>query len=116
MESSNNVVDDYIFEEKGKFIVKKFKSKNSIIFGKFNSCDVARAARKILLDSNWELNNDHEISFYDVYKAVESLEDDTLFHFHENPNILCPVGKNIHFLLGNNSLCKVQIFHILKLI
>ena len=40
-----------------------------------------------------------EISFYDVYKAVESLEDDTLFHFHENPNILCPVGKNIHFLL-----------------
>ena len=40
-----------------------------------------------------------EISFYDVYKAVESLEDETLFHFHENPNILCPVGKNIHFLL-----------------
>lgn len=80
MESSNNVVDDYIFEEKGKFIVKKFKSKNSIIFGKFNSCDVARAARKILLDSNWELNNDHEISFYDdSYWVFEVYENKLLF-------------------------------------
>ena len=25
-----------------------------------------------------------------------------LFHFHENPNALCPVGKNIHTLLDEH--------------
>ncbi len=40
-----------------------------------------------------------EITFYDVYKAVDLLEEDTLFHFHENPNPDCPVGKNIHMAL-----------------
>ncbi len=37
-----------------------------------------------------------EITLYDVFHAVESLEDQTLFHFHENPNTACPVGRNIH--------------------
>ncbi|MBQ6727927.1 MAG: Rrf2 family transcriptional regulator [Clostridia bacterium] len=37
-----------------------------------------------------------EISFYDIYKAVDCVEENGLFHFHENPNINCPVGKNIH--------------------
>jgi DNA-binding IscR family transcriptional regulator len=41
----------------------------------------------------------NEITFYDVYKAVDAVEDETLFHFHENPNPKCPVGKNIHALL-----------------
>ena len=36
-----------------------------------------------------------EISFYDVYEAVEKSKDE-LFHFHENPNPKCPVGRNIH--------------------
>ena len=27
-----------------------------------------------------------QITFYDVYKAVDSVNDDGLFHFHENPN------------------------------
>ncbi|MBQ7432364.1 MAG: Rrf2 family transcriptional regulator [Lachnospiraceae bacterium] len=40
-----------------------------------------------------------DITFYDVYKAVDSIEDDTLFHFHENPNPQCPVGRNVHGLL-----------------
>ena len=40
-----------------------------------------------------------EITFYDVYKAVDAVEDETLFHFHENPNPKCPVGRNIHALL-----------------
>ena len=39
------------------------------------------------------------ITFLDVYKAVEAIEDDKLFHFHENPSPLCPVGRNIHALL-----------------
>ena len=37
-----------------------------------------------------------DITFYDVYKAVDCVDDTGLFHFHENPNIDCPVGRNIH--------------------
>lgn len=40
-----------------------------------------------------------EITFYDVYQAIEPLEDGELFHFHEAPNPQCPVGRNIHGLL-----------------
>ena len=36
-----------------------------------------------------------EITLYDVYKAVDCVNG-SLFHFHENPNPDCPVGKNIH--------------------
>lgn len=39
-----------------------------------------------------------EISFYDVYTAVEKNKDE-LFHFHDNPNPACPVGRNIHAAL-----------------
>lgn len=48
-----------------------------------------------------------EITFLDVYRAVECIEDDTLFHFHENPNPDCPVGKNIHNIL-DDKLIRVQ--------
>ena len=38
-----------------------------------------------------------EITFYDIYKAVGSVnEEEGLFHFHEQPNPDCPVGRNIH--------------------
>ena len=37
-----------------------------------------------------------EITFLDIYRAVECIDDGTLFHFHENPNPLCPVGGSIH--------------------
>ncbi len=37
-----------------------------------------------------------EITLLDVFNAVESLEHRQLFHFHENPNPNCPVGRNIH--------------------
>lgn len=40
-----------------------------------------------------------EISFYDVYQAIEPVENGDLFHFHEAPNPDCPVGRNIHGLL-----------------
>jgi Rrf2 family protein len=40
-----------------------------------------------------------EISFYDVYQAIEPLEGGDLFRFHEAPNLDCPVGRNIHALL-----------------
>lgn len=37
----------------------------------------------------------NQITFYDVYEAVEKNKDQ-LFNFHENPNPNCPVGRNIH--------------------
>ena len=49
----------------------------------------------------------NEITFLDIYKAVECTPDEELFHFHENPNQACPVGKNIHHVL-DNKLAKVQ--------
>ena len=42
----------------------------------------------------------NEITFYDIYKAVDCVEND-LFHFHENPNTNCPVGRNINSVLDN---------------
>lgn len=41
------------------------------------------------------------ITFLDIYKAVECVENGELFHFHENPNPKCPVGRNIHTVLDN---------------
>ena len=35
------------------------------------------------------------------------MEDNKLFHFHENPNPQCPVGKNIHNIL-DDKLQQVQ--------
>lgn len=40
-----------------------------------------------------------EISFYDIYKAIDPVDEEGLFRFHENPNIKCPVGRNIHAAL-----------------
>ena len=48
-----------------------------------------------------------EITFFDVYQSVECIEENTLFHFHENPNPDCPVGKNIHHVL-DDKLLRVQ--------
>lgn len=48
-----------------------------------------------------------EITFLDVYKAVECAPDEELFHFHENPNQECPVGRNIHHVL-DDKLAQVQ--------
>lgn len=45
-----------------------------------------------------------QITFLDIYRAVECTPDEELFHFHENPNPNCPVGKNIHRVLDNRLL------------
>ena len=39
-----------------------------------------------------------EITLQEIFNAVE--EDEDLFHFQENPNPACPVGRNIHGVLG----------------
>lgn len=42
-----------------------------------------------------------KIALYDIFYAVEALDNDVLFGFHENPNMKCPVGKNIHNVLDS---------------
>lgn len=49
----------------------------------------------------------NEITFYDIYYAVECIEDGELFHFHENPNQECPIGRNIHNVLDKR-LIQIQ--------
>lgn len=69
---------------------------------KHNLVSVARGSGGATI--NKPLN---EISFLDVFNAVECIEDETLFHFHENPNVNCPIGKNIHNVL-DDKLKRVQ--------
>ena len=38
-----------------------------------------------------------EITLLDIFKAVE--KDEALFHFHENPNAQCPIGRTVHSVL-----------------
>lgn len=47
-----------------------------------------------------------DISFYDIYNAIDNTNQN-LFNFHKNPNLDCPIGKNIHKLL-DNKLLKIQ--------
>lgn len=68
-----------------------------------------------------ELN---KISFFDIYRAVDCIERGELFHFHENPNTNCPVGRNIHNVLDNklkqvqnaleNELKKITLEEVIK--
>lgn len=48
-----------------------------------------------------------EITFLDIYNAVECVDNGELFHFHENPNQTCPVGRNIHNVL-DSKLLRIQ--------
>ena len=41
-----------------------------------------------------------QITLLDVFRAVE--EHESLFRFHENPNPECPVGRNVHAVLGKS--------------
>ena len=48
--------------------------------------------------------NLEDITLLDIYNAVESVENGELFHFHENPNVLCPIGRNIHNIMDRRLL------------
>ncbi|MEY8346938.1 Rrf2 family transcriptional regulator [Bacillus cereus] len=41
----------------------------------------------------------NEITLLDVYHAVNVVEEDKLFHIHEQPNPDCPIGANIQAVL-----------------
>lgn len=40
-----------------------------------------------------------EITLLDIFKSVE--KEEALFHFHENPNPKCPVGRTIHTVMDS---------------
>ena len=40
-----------------------------------------------------------DITLLDIYKAVDVVEEGQLFQIHEQPNVLCPIGANIEFVL-----------------
>lgn len=46
--------------------------------------------------------NPQKISLLDIFNAVDSMGEDGLFRFHTNSSKLCPLGKNIHFLLDTH--------------
>lgn len=49
----------------------------------------------------------NQITLYDIFQSVECVDGGELFHFHENPNTKCPVGKNIHNIL-DDKLSRIQ--------
>ena len=54
-----------------------------------------------------------DITLFDVYKAVNVVNENELFSMHENPNPDCPVGKHLQetiepiFILAQTALEKV---------
>lgn len=50
-----------------------------------------------------------DVTLFDVYRAVDCVEGE-MFHFHENPNPACPVGKNIHAVLDGKLLAAQNAF------
>ena len=65
----------------------------------------------------------NEISFLDMYHAVECVENGELFHFHESQDTNCPFGRNIHNVLNakleqvqttlENKLQKITLNHVM---
>lgn len=45
------------------------------------------------------LKDPDQVTLLEIYRAVEAIDDDRLFAFHEDPNPQCPVGRNIESVL-----------------
>jgi DNA-binding IscR family transcriptional regulator len=45
------------------------------------------------------LKSPEDITLLDIYRAVHVVDDNRLFRFHEEPNVRCPVGRNIEAAL-----------------
>lgn len=64
----------------------------------------------------------NEITLLDIFKAVE--KDESLFHFHENPNPQCPVGRTVHSVMDGkldniqsameNEMAKITLKQLVK--
>ena len=92
--------DDY--KVTSDFLARSINTNTVIIrnilsqLGKAGLITVARGTGGITV--NRPLN---EITFFDIYQAIEPVEGGDLFRFHEAPNPDCPVGRNIHALLDD---------------
>lgn len=63
-----------------------------------------------------------EITLLDIFKAVE--KEESLFHFHENPNPDCPVGRTIHTVMDSkidtiqsameNKMAETTLSHLIE--
>ena len=97
---SNKVTSDFLASSTNvnPVIVRKILGQ----LKKANIVDVARGSGGAML-----ARPESEITFLDIYKAVDCVGNGELFHFHESPNPLCPVGRNIHAVLDSR-LLKVQ--------
>ncbi len=40
-----------------------------------------------------------KVTMLDIFNIINPLEKGQLFHFHENPNMKCPVGSKVHDVL-----------------
>ena len=49
----------------------------------------------------------NQITLYDIYVAVDTVNKDGIFSFHKKPNKNCPIGQNIHKIL-DDKLKKVE--------
>ncbi|MDE5936770.1 MAG: Rrf2 family transcriptional regulator [Ruminococcus sp.] len=64
----------------------------------------------------------NEITLLDIFKAVE--KEESLFHFHENPNSQCPVGRTVHSVMDGkldniqsameNEMAKITLNQLVK--
>lgn len=43
----------------------------------------------------------NEITFYDIYKAIDAVGEGGIFRWNEKVNMKCPVGRNIHEAIGD---------------
>ena len=119
--NSPNDKNEYIFNVSGKFLLKKSKSGNSLCYGEFDSLDEAIVARKILLDFNWNVTNEYEISFYNNYYWVFEVSDGFLifkakFQSYEDAlDIICQPSfknesENIYIKSIDENFDKFQLF------
>lgn len=43
----------------------------------------------------------YEVRLWDIFQALDMMDDHHLFGFHENPSTDCVVGRNIHLILDD---------------
>ncbi len=63
-----------------------------------------------------------DITLLDIFKAVE--KEESLFHFHDNPNLQCPIGRSVHSVMDGkleniqsameNEMSKITLSQLVK--
>lgn len=93
-EESNKVTSDFIASSTNvnPVIIRK-------MLGKLQAAEIV--ATKAGVGGSTLVKKAEDISLLDVYKAVSEEADDerSVFNFHSDPNVKCPVGNKIHEVL-----------------